>query len=644
MHPLILFLILSQQNAQADSRCVELKDGIVATPGDGAAARDTVWVVDDALATELIDAHMMPERDGLDEDFAQADPNEGALTSDDIRLVVDQALQGFVRHGRVRIRPRVIIGTCEPDNQTDGKNCVGSIVESGLAAGHADCTRGGECDLFVRIKPNVNRAWSNGAFASFLTHELGHAYGLDHPYPTELDSETCANINVPRTPCPGGWTDGCGGELMCGSQSCRMGYVREGDAIGMRTVYNTSPYGQLEERRVFWGVDSLPIGSPSLTFSGFTSAFEPRIDCAESSSPINQCVMVTAQGIDDGYRVNSLAVIRLNGFSNGAFATATSVLNSTNRVVTLAPDVAISKDGSLSFTAFTDRNLGGQVFVREVDLTNGAVHLQTMPAVVTSGTALGGAPLASLPPRVAATDDNGGGAIAVYARVPDGDSAEQFGRHIWEVVGVFPNASTEVQRVDASSVFPVSDAENRSIATDFDVDCLQQSGTDVCVIVAKLFDSSPADPEHFRSRRFTINWTTHIATPVDGWQVGAYQSNAVLGVAAFSTGTTTRLVVSAGRSIMASSATENTRLVEYGSLGVAGNGLYNVALVSDAEACTGTSGSNATMPPLSTSGGYSLAWCPSCGANGSLISTQFGRRFDPAAVINGVSYPDSLCY
>jgi hypothetical protein len=125
------------------------------------------------------------------------------------------------------------------------------------------------------------------------------------------------------------------------------------------------------------------------------------------------------------------------------------------------------------------------------------------------------------------------------------------------------------------------------------------------------------------SRSFSISSGSGIT--YDGPKVdGAYTANAVIGVAM----SDSRLFVNNGRRIMDGTSTSNTRVSEYSGLSVSGTATSTSEHRSDADTCSTGSSWGYTIPAATMHGGYSIAWCQSCGATGALVSAHMGRRSD----------------
>ena len=177
-----------------DSYCV-VPEAIGWNSADGATA---VWTVDDDLATAASGGEL-PR-------------NEYPWTVTDVRQMTDMILGNAARHSRARMRQRVLQGT--------GLHCGGSTRACFYSSAGDSCTVSADCPNAFQVCTNglcnscgggVNIAaggCSNASGKCFVvlcqgkttsfpdallpvaTHEVGHAYALDHPEDTGVTTCT----------------------------------------------------------------------------------------------------------------------------------------------------------------------------------------------------------------------------------------------------------------------------------------------------------------------------------------------------------------------------------------------------------------------------------------------------------------------
>jgi len=558
--------------------------------------------------------------DGFDDWMRTSSQVPSTLTHQDARGLAEIALENLARHGRAGVQARILTGEANCDPLSEPR-CIAALTDAEDPWG---------CGLFSQALAYAHFSTKSVVFCvdhntqlyrvtNILEHELGHAHGLNH-----VEAEpNCSS--APASDClVAGTTDGCEGEKMCRSPGCNGGGsgFAPGDAFGLRTVYfGTS---NAVDRWVTTGSAYLP-GVTGFHFMspapGWVSVFAPRIDCARSSSPSNQCAIAHASFSTQ----TQLRIVTLNGWSTSGWSTPGYPLT-WNITVQTPPDIALSDGGSVAWVTRTTLSPSDNVQVRRVSIATGS----------TTAVYLGYH--STLPPRIAFYGSHSSPIAEEHALVVGAEGKTgslTLGRwrlhHLVYTVGAHSSSLT-AQAIDFDELDDIDnslggdDVDENIIVTDFDFDC--ESELDgLCVLAAVLWDRTTETTSRVNAvqrRRFRLPASASAVTMVDAdWlRDTSYRAQAVIGVSYANP----RLYVSSGRFGLGSSA-NNTRVVEYaasGSTSPAGTLLHK----NDFDTCTaivtvdGDAISGATQH-----GGTSIAFCPSCnGDSGTLESVHLGHR------------------
>lgn len=618
---LIALLAVPFAGQTADSTCY-LDTGYPSAPAA------TVWTIDPDLAGAL-----------------SAQFLDASFSSDEVRAIFDRALQGVSRRTRSVSVARTTVDDCTSERDgcvTFRSDAFASNDEcDGSHAAYAFCAPWPYgCSVTICTDNFANQSWTDKKLETVLAHELGHIYGLAHVN-SESPEVTWCDPNAPACPsggpctfigygfacigesacevrrddegCPeawaGGTATGCGGEVMCSSTACAWSsYYTGGDIVGLQTKYSG---GVERHRRVFTGAQALPLsGSPALAALGTVKTlFPPRIDCAESTSPTTQCVAVTSEYDSSfGYRIR---VRKLNGFSAATTTWTSSTVTNTISVanplnLVMPPDITIDNLGNFAWVVYTTSDDRGLTRVVKIRLQDGAV----ISSISSPSTPV-------FPPRIAFNSDLGEPILLSGRRVVG--STGQGREPRWKLQRV---GSTSM--ADFATTF-TGDAEtdDRGISQEYDFDCQVTSGAaDPCVIGAILREGSLAPVDLPWSRSFTVT-TGNAATFAPAWEQGAFSTNAIIGVT--TPNSPARVIVSASRTIFDGTSQTNTRNFERSTLSFATGAVSNTAISADAESCSSNSHRGYSISAATQHGGYSIAYCPSCGTNGRLISLQMGK-------------------
>jgi hypothetical protein len=306
------------------------------------------------------------------------------------------------------------------------------------------------------------------------------------------------------------------------------------------------------------------------------------------------------------------------------------------------PDIAISDDGTTAYLAMTSF-AGEQVWAWGVNLTNGNVSSH------------GTGSQANLPPRIAYDSDLGDALLldvaAVKVAPAPGYTGVSYNPPIWKMFRIHYDSSTNTVSTptDLSSHGVQSsgfegDAATRLPFSDYDFDCQRNtSGTDNCVVAAILEPEIDSGGTHhpfgsLRSIEFSVASSTNTVTFTPSsatWEEAIDSTNklptptsagldGVIGV----TISSSHLYVITGRVLQGGSDTDNTRVSEFSSTTSVASGTTttedsSVNLKDDVEngtSCVSHSdGHTQTTSAASQHGGYSAAWCPSCGTTGGTL-------------------------
>lgn len=591
----IVGLLAMAENGEADSQC----DFGVNVPDS------TVWRVDNDINERI--------------DFVDK-PNE---SNDEITAIVNTQLQNFARLSRARFRARAQTAECSGPvacirARSNGEE--GGLCQQGFTAfvRVPGCGVGNNCEIIL-CEDNINAAnprWGLATLDKVVAHELGHAYSLAHPHASTGLSTLCSAgaFNSPLSPCPGGTSDACEGELMCAAGNCgASAFVTDGDARGLRDRYHGAG-NAVQLRKVFFGAEAPPIsGQPNVLFPlsplGASSVYAPRIDCAELTSPTFQCVVIQSSAAFD--RPSSIIMSALAGYSSTGWGTIAPAPGGFVQH-TFPPDVAISDTGQVAWYVYTTPYPANFAFLVEVNLT-------ASPMTVTAFS-LGFR--AALPPRVFYNSDLG--QPLVLARAVVSGASQSFNKTRWVLKA---RTGTGIATVDFSVLDDTGDSTEsfRQVVADFDVDCRRQSGPNPCVVAVLHHqpNDSAIEGRSIASLEFSVDAFLQV-TVGPTWYYREVPIQSVDGL----TLSPNRLFVSAALPITAGTETANTRLLEINGTSVAGTLVASTTAVSDAETCSSQTFDGLSLPAFSMWGGTSIAWCPSCDAGGRLLSAHFGRRSD----------------
>ncbi|MCC7072446.1 MAG: hypothetical protein IT383_14045 [Deltaproteobacteria bacterium] len=541
--------------------------------------------------------------------------------------LAEYALQNLIRQTRGRLRARVVPsqGDCYVTDgdttpcivamsNTESPDCTGTL-------GHGGCDLNG-CfvilcqDQIAGVGDDGGPDLTDGDLMKLLQHELTHAYGLYHTNIVEgcaPEYFTCSGC-ADEPPLACGTSDGCDGELMCAENRCSASaFYQPGDGSGIRNLYG----GSYQNRRVYWGRDAVgamdpPVLVPSSPMR--TAAFPPRLDCAESNSPTNQCAAVFATRTAS---VSSISVIRLAGASGTSGWTTQVQTHSLALQASMPPDIAIDPTGTVGYVVRVD-DVGTMRSTR-VPLSGGG----------TTSVTLAGKPV--LPPRIAYAD----GYVYILSVEATPATAQSFTYPKWYLqrittAGTNPTPiefdAAPQSSVDLDDEFWFSYHEP---VADFDFDCVAGAVPSKCTIVAHfLHDDANYAINRARSITFEVFVSQYGASAhlLDAdWDVDIYDTNATSSVSLTSGVLYTHL----GRPLESGTTTQNTRVQRISGDRLSDTILHTNAFSSDAETCEAASAHGFSFAGVTTHGGYSAAFCPRCvGSAGRLESAHLGRRAD----------------
>jgi hypothetical protein len=469
-------------------------------------------------------------------------------------------------------------------------------------------------------------------------HELVHTFGLSHSDAEALDGNgnslpdgcTGDNLTGCQTTSPGA----CQGELMCSSLGCGIGpSLQLGDSRGLREKYNGAA-SSFTQRSAYVGNIS-PVSGPSYTALATKWAIhQPRIDCAESLTAANECVMVRHR-VDGG--VPMMRVDTLNG-------NTTALADDNIQEADSAPDIAISDNGRTAWIVWAER---GRPMLRRVPLTsNGGtvseIELQwpggLTPAGLTTGIrhdTLGGTQYWGLdlyavyPPRVAVA--GGQVIVAVYASGAGAQSGSFLPPRMryFRFAGNITGAPQFIQldfAYDTSGLGAPVDAplsNKRFIPGEFDIDCW---GSECTLVAPRMRISSQGNVNDGLVASTNISYSGAQPTFTEWlYNYDYLDVNSVVGVARGAGGTyiSTGVRTTGG----ATNSRYNLHPVVAGVGTTIGTVTNGTSYVSDAQTCASTTKHGETFPANTMLvGGNSIA----IGANSIRIAAwgnQSGSNF-----------------
>jgi hypothetical protein len=623
-----------------------------------------VWTVDDDLANSS-------SPPGLP---SSAYP----YTTTDVRAMVDMVLGDQIRHSRAQYRARVKDGTGVHCGSTTHA-CI-HLEAYATCTTNADCPNpnydvcsGGECNHCDQGVGKRNFTATGGCDSTntkcttclcagaqsthprsiirTVAHEQGHSIGLNHParqsIPGVTGTPSCADAYAhPDTGCDTSLDDGGDGEVMIHRLSCisRSPYA-DGDCRGIRKAHSSEARPTRIERasrfQLGSGLTALAhgdIGAPE-TPDNVVSIWNPRIDCAKGTvvSGGYTCAMVrTFPDPTNPTTANPwIDIIGLKSWSSAGWSGTGLVSFQTN--IASEPDIAISDDGSVAFVTWVSAT-GETVQTWAINLSS---HASSMVSLAYAGV---------LPPRVAfdsdfdASGSFGAVVLGVKAVRVAANLGGGYNDPLWAMNRLTYNVSTNVLSQTSlnlsTSTFDV-DASKHEPFSDYDVDCQKSSGTDTCVIVATLTPEDDDSLGHhpigsLRSFQFSVSTGNVVSFP-EGFNSGGAiweetinadklprptALNAVIGVAI----SDSHLYVSSGRMLTSSFDTANTRVSEFSGLGVGSTFTESSSTNTGsdqvegfAHCSTSTSADSITHGAISSYGGWSVAWCPTCGTTGGTL-------------------------
>jgi hypothetical protein len=285
------------------------------------------------------------------------------------------------------------------------------------------------------------------------------------------------------------------------------------------------------------------------------------------------------------------------------------------------PDITVNATGTDAFVVTVSGSNNNLVLARRVSMSTGA----------TSSVALGYH--AALPVRIR-WNDTLQAAIAIGAQANIGDAPTwRMDKIVWNGTSL---TSTQVTNFPLTLLGP-GEGHSKMPASDFDFDCLYVfGGTTQCVIAAVLHDTSATnhDVGNVFTHSFQISASGVFTWYDTDWQMIAGQdAQAIVGVAlspASQSGTLGDLTISAGERF-GNGVANNTRVTAFHGLGVGqptNPEFLLIGMKSDANTCDGPTQSGVTMGASTPHGGYSIAWCPSCGTAGEIMSLHQGSAGD----------------
>jgi hypothetical protein len=550
------------------------------------ASVETVWTIDDDVITEL-------NASAIDYQFDYAD----------VKNMVDQVLQDLARRTRGRVRARVsasAVSSCTVTGGTCIKTDGGVDPQCAFFDAHAGCASPGDCELVLCMDRVGTYELSN--LQLLFEHEIGHTYGLHHV--TDADETTCNVGGGGRC----STSDGCDGEIMCQRAipcSTRSGYM-DGDGRGIRDRYNGAA-------STFYARPIRP-GTMSTSMSGYAiqSAFSgarntvwaPRMDCtAENANPTNDCAMVQTDLVSG---IGHTKIVRLADRTSTAWTTHETKLDFIFEHG-MQPDIAINNDGTVAYVATSNAgNVDGVLqgtWIWGVNLGNGAHSLLSLGYK------------SALPPRIAYYPELDS-VIVVGMKILDFGQRPEWAFHR-VTYNIATNTTTLAGDIDEGSLDAASEHVARAPASDFDLDCRTNLfGPDECGLVAILHEkfSSAGNVDRplgsIRSREFSVS-AANVATFAEPtWRVNtSFSANAILGV----TLSQQHMYVAAGRVLGSGTDTLNTRLIQFAGVSVEATATNQQSVSSDPSGCDGGTYDGLTMSAATQHGGYSIAYCPSCG-------------------------------
>lgn len=520
------------------------------------------------------------------------------ITSGNAHIFVDRTIQNISRNSRARIRHRVIpfASSCSALDwngdacitaHTNGESnaCLefpGSAAWGGCSGPLTGCTVH-FCSENIS-DPAIPGVWGVGLPAMVLTHELGHALGLDHVI--EDDGFTCSQ------------SDGCESELMCPTGNA-ANLLRDGDSKGVRERYNGNAL-KLFNRELWHGARASSDAPRGSSYAGSGASYPPRLACSSFNNGNTNCVMLVHDQVGDTSQRTRLVALITPTVSSWS-ATQTVITSSLG--YTLPGDVAIDPYGAEAlYTRVRPSSTLASVTATRVDLTTGAVSVRDLG-------------YSSLWPVRATYNDDLGGFV---------------------VVGVSKSASIQVWRAHlvrfengALTAEAIAFNPQGIPAADFDFDCrFNIFGPTDCVLASPLFaEEAGGGVGRVFSRVFRLSGGvgSRIATFQGGWARSALaDAQAVIGL----TLSPSAMHISAG--VTRLGGTTNTASLQYPSLSVASTPTESSFERGDASSTScsdATSTGNFSMGASTPHGGHSLAWCPTCTSN-KLRSLHLGKRTD----------------
>jgi hypothetical protein len=336
----------------------------------------------------------------------------------------------------------------------------------------------------------------------------------------------------------------------------------------------------------------------------------------------------------------SVAIDGLKGWSTSGWQG--TLIYSGKAGLVFEPDIAISEDGTTAYLAMTSWAANEQVWAWALNLTNGNVKMA------------GTGSQANLPPRIAFDSDLEDALLldvaAVKVAPTNPPPLASYNTPIWKIFRIHYDAATNTLSTPTDlsshnvrqSGFE-GDPAVRLPFSDYDFDCQRvATATDNCVVVAILTPENDDANHHpfgsLRSLAFNVDAQTSDVTFLTGgtgWQETidsvnhlptplSTGLNGVIGV----TISSNHLYVITGRTLQSGTDTNNTRVSEFTSTVSVASGVPTedsvVNLKDDVETQTLTCNSHTTIDNETTSaasqhGGYSAAWCPSCGTSGGRL-------------------------